>query len=244
MPINIVINELGDKFKDYREEIVGDSYNWGPVINPNDIQYFTFHHSVTTQTAKNDGNWKAECNKIANIHINSNGWDGVGYRFIICSDGTVAYVGDLSHGGSAVANKNNIMFSACMVGNFTKELPTAAQIHSAHLLAKFFLDQMPKYPKLDSWEDIKGHRDFNSTTCPGDFWRLTGGLRERILGDIWQGYPNPQPILVPPPIPQPPIDPCEVIKKELAETKVKLEQTQNDLVAANDKLNKIRGIVL
>lgn len=204
MPVTLFINDLGNKFQDYRDPILGDSYNWGPAINPNDIQYFTFHHSVTTQSAKIDGNWKAECDKIANIHVNTNGWGGVGYRFIICSDGTVAYVGDLSHGGSAVADKNNIMFSACLVGDFTKELPTASQIHSAHLLAKYFLDNLSAYPQLDSWDDIKGHRDFMATTCPGDNWRLAGGLRERIVDDIWQGYPDPQPVLpTPPPVPVP-----------------------------------------
>jgi len=235
MSVNISIPELGNKFQDYRDDILGDSYNWGPVINLNEIQYFTFHHSATTQTAKTDGNWKAECDKIAALHVNEHGWDGVAYRFIICSDGTVAYVGDLSHGGSAVANQNNIMFSACLVGNFTKELPTAAQIHSAHLLAKFFLDQLPQYPKLDSWDDIKGHRDFMATTCPGDFWRVAGGLRERIVGDIWQGYPDPQPNIPPPP--QPPVDPCEAVKKELADTKLQLQVSLDNQVKLQDKLS-------
>lgn len=106
MPVNLTIPELGDKFQDHRDTIPGDSYNWGPVINPNDIKYFAIHHSVTPQTAKNDGNWKAECDRIANEHL-ARGWAGVGYRFIICSDGTVAYVGDLSHVGAAVTNNNH-----------------------------------------------------------------------------------------------------------------------------------------
>lgn len=245
MAVNILISELGDKFQDYRKDIPGDSYNWGPSINQNDIQYFTFHHSVTKQTAKNDGNWKAECDTIANGHINTNGWGGVGYRFIIASDGTVAYVGDLSHGGSAVANKNNIMFSTCLVGDFTKELPTASQIHSAHLLAKFFLTQAPAYPNLNTWDDIKGHRDFMATTCPGDFWRLPGGLRERILGDVWQGYPDPQPSVVTPPTP--PTDPnlviIEQLKKELEEVKRQLANKIVEFTQVKNKLDEIKAIV-
>lgn len=210
MAVNLNISILEDKFQDYRDEINGDSYNWGPVINPNEIKYFTFHHSVTTQTAKNDGNWKAECDKIANLHL-ARGWTGVGYRFIICSDGTVAYVGDLGRGGSAVENMNNVMFSACLVGDFTKELPTATQIHSAHLLAKWFLTEMPQYPNLNNWDQIKGHKNFSSTQCPGTNWEgVADSLRNRIINDIFQGYPNPQPT-----IPQPPSsDPCEQIKIE------------------------------
>lgn len=218
MPVNIQIPELGNKFQDYRDPISGDSYNWGPAINANNIQYLTFHHSVTQQTAKSDGNWKAECDKIANLHL-ARGWAGVGYRFIICSDGTVAYVGDLSHGGSAVAEMNDVMFSACFVGDFTKELPTAAQIHSAHLLAKFFFTQAPQYPKLDSFDDIRGHRDFNATTCPSPNWRVEGdNLKNRIIADLWQGYPSPEPSGIQTP-PQPTIPQSSDCEQKLAKVK-------------------------
>lgn len=193
MSVNLLITTLGDKFQDYRDPIPGDSYNWGPKITTTDIKYFTFHHSVTAQTAKNDGNWKAECDKIANLHL-ARGWAGVGYRFIICSDGTVAYVGDLSHGGSAVKDMNDQMFSACFVGDFTKELPTAAQVHSAHLLADWFLNNMPQYPNLNNWDQVKGHQEFSSTACPGSNWKVSGdNLYDRIKNDNFNGYPNPQP---------------------------------------------------
>ncbi|HZX13642.1 MAG TPA: peptidoglycan recognition family protein [Thermodesulfobacteriota bacterium] len=212
MPVSVAIPSLGSKFQDYRDPIPGDSYNWGPTINANNIIYFTFHHSVTKQTAKVDGNWKKECDTIANLHINQ-GWGGVGYRFIICSDGTVAYVGDLSHGGSAVLNKNDIMFSACFVGDFTKELPTAIQVHSSHLLAKHFITNMPQYPKLDSWDDIKGHKNFMATACPGSNWD-TGGdtLRDRIVNDRWDGYPDPKLAISTPTPPPPPPTPSEDYK--------------------------------
>lgn len=202
MPVNLLIPTLGDKFQDYRDPIPGDSYNWGPVINANKIEYFTFHHSVTPQTAKSDGNWKAECDKIANLHL-ARGWAGVGYRFIICSDGTVAYVGDLSHGGSAVANMNDVMFSACLVGDFTKELPTDAQVDSAHKLASWFLFNMPQYPNLNSWDQVKGHKEFQQTACPGPIWKEPAdSLYERIKNNI-PYTPPPAPAPQPQPEPQP-----------------------------------------
>lgn len=231
--VNLQIPTLGDKFQDYRQEIPGDSFNWGPVINASNIKFFTFHHSVTPQTAKNDGNWKAECDKIANLHLNR-GWAGVGYRFIICSDGTLAYVGDLSRGGSAVGNHNHEMFSACFVGDFTKELPTAQQVHSAHLLAKWFLTNMPQYPNLHSWDQITGHRDFNPTACPGPAWRDGGDtLRDRVINDRWDGYPDPQPAVPAPPAPMPaPPTPQPTPEEiELAECRDTV-QKQNALIAA------------
>lgn len=241
MPVNISIPELGNKFQDYRDGILGDSYNWGPVITPSKIQNFTFHHSVTAQTAKIDGNWKAECDSIANIHVNGNGWDGVGYRFIICSDGTVVYVGDLSHGGSAVANKNDVMFSACLVGDFTKEVPTAAQVHSAHVLAKFFLTELSQYPNLAQWGQVAGHREFQSTACPGNAWKTPGdNLYTRIVNDNFQGYPDPQPGGVTPPTPVPPTDPCAEIKKELEVLKIQFKELQDQ---HNQSLLKIENII-
>lgn len=184
MRVDLSIAELGDKLVDFRDPIPGDSYNWGPLINPLDIQFLTFHHSVTPQTAKIDNNWQAECIRIANSHL-AQGWGGIGYRFVICSNGVVAYVGDLSRGGSAVANNNHRMFSAVLVGDFTKENPTDAQIDSAHKLAKAFLYNMPQYPNLNSWDQIKGHKEFNPTACPGNNWKDSiNGLYQRIKNNL------------------------------------------------------------
>lgn len=234
MAVNLSIPELGDKLQDYRNDILGDSFNWGPVIKNANVQYFAFHHSVTKQTAKVDGDWKKECDEIAKIHVNTNGWGGVGYRFIICSDGTVAYVGDLSHGGSAVANKNDIVFSACLVGDFTKELPTAAQVTAAHKLAKYFLTQAPQYPNLNNWNQVKGHKELQSTACPGSNWKTAGdNLYTRIVNDTWQGYPDPQPSLPPiiPPV-NPPNPPTPV-----GPTQAEYDAIRNQLVAKQKELD-------
>lgn len=257
MPVNIQIPTLGNKFQDYRDPIPGDSYNWGPVIQANQVKYFAFHHSVTKQTAKNDGNWKAECDYIANLHIkpepNGRGWGGISYRFIVCSDGTVAYVGDLSRGGSAVGGNNHQIFSACFVGDFTKELPTAQQVHSAHLLAKHFLFTMPQYPNIDSWEDVIGHQDAASllklsgadpTACPGSNWRVAGdNLRDRIINDRWDGYPDPKPVVSTPPqpAPQPPTpDPKDA---KIADLEKQLIAVRYDLQLCGENKNKVKEIM-
>ena len=265
MSVNLSIPSLGNKFQDYRDPILGDSYNWGPAIIATNIKYFAFHHSVTIQTAKTDGNWRKECDIIASLHVNGNGWGGVGYRFIICSDGTVAYVGDLSHGGSAVAGNNDKIFSACLVGDFTKVLPTAAQVHSAHLLAKFFINDLPQYPNLDVWDDIIGHRDAKellnlpgatATTCPGDFWRQGGDtLRDRVVNDRFTGYPNPQPAgtapapVPPPPLPVPPAvitDPLTRIlvngrEMELRQINELMASLSTQVTTANDTINALKA---
>lgn len=241
MAVDLQITPLGNKFQDYRQDILGDSFNFGPTINAGKVKYFAIHHSVTPQTAKNDGNWKAECDRIAQEHVNGNGWAGVGYRFIICSDGTVAYVADLSHGGAAVAGNNDILFSACLIGDFTKELPTAAQLHSAHILADWFINHMPQYPLISSWDNLIGHQDAAAllhlpgatpTACPGSNWRAAGdSLRDRIISDHFEGYPDPQPTVAlptPNPEPTPPSD-CE---KQVAGLKARNTDLTNQLATA------------
>ena len=253
--VDLVIPALGDKFQDYRDPILGDSYNWGPVINASKVKYFAFHHSVTPQTAKDDGDWKKECDYIAKIHVNVNGWGGVGYRFIICSDGTVAYVGDLSHGGSAVAGNNDIIISACMVGDFSKVLPTAAQIHSAHLLAEYFT-KLDQYPLLKTWDAIIGHRDAaelfhlsgaTPTSCPSPVWRVGGDtLRDRIVNDRYAGYPNPQPVVAiptpPPPVTPPPTPTPPVVITDLAQ-RILVNGQEMELRQVNDLMTTLAAQV-
>ena len=126
--VNLNITTLGSRFTDYRQDIIGDSFNFGPLHSLDKIKFFFIHHSVTPQ----EGNWKVEADRIAGLHVNGNGWAGVGYHFIIGSDGVVAYVQDISHGGASVLNHNDVLVSCCLVGDFTKQLPTDMQIHSAH----------------------------------------------------------------------------------------------------------------
>ncbi len=255
MAVDIKIPELGNKFQDYRQAILGDSFTFGPTINAQLVKYFAFHHSVTKQTAKNDGNWKAECDVIANLHVKGNGWAGIGYRFVICSDGTVAYVGDLARGGAAVTGNNHQIFSACFVGDFTKELPTAIQVYSAHLLQKFFRTKLPQYPLIDAESSIIGHRDAaellklsgaTPTACPGSNWRTAGdNLRSRILANNFKGYPNPQPpssVPVPtPPAPTPPA-PIPVTVHKDPTTRVLVNGRELELRQVSERLAELEKI--
>lgn len=129
------------------------------------------------------------------------------------------------------------MFSACLVGDFTKELPTASQIHSAHELAKFFLTSMPQYPNLKNWDQVKGHKEFNPTQCPGSNWKTAGdNLYNRIVNDKWQGYPNPQPVVAPP------VDPTNW-KKKYEDTQKLLDQANIDISNLKAKILKAQANV-
>ncbi len=188
---DFVIPSLGNKFVDLREVIPGDSFNWSWVRALSGVNYLAIHHTAgpDTQTPA----------QIANFHINSNGWGGIGYHFLISKDGVVYYVGDIATARANVANLNDAVIGICLIGNFTagKE-PTLAQIDSANKLCDFFINNYPPLSNVDSWDKVRGHKDLpnQSTVCPGDAWQ---SWRARLVS----APPSPTPAPAPTPAPTP-----------------------------------------
>lgn len=176
------IPSLGDKFIDYRQPIWGNSFTWSWERPFSQVQYIVFHHSVTDHDATPDD--------IALIH-KARGWAGVGYHFIITKDGRVWYVGDISTARAHVKDMNEKVIGICMIGDFTKHLPSDAQINSGHLLASFLLKH---FSQLKGWaESVKGHKDLQATACPGTSWNgELGGMKDRLEKNI--PYTPPEPI--------------------------------------------------
>ena len=154
------IPELGDKFVDYRRDIWGDSFTWCWDRRTDEIDYIAVHHSVTIHEATADD--------IALLH-KARGWNGIGYHFVVTKDGKVWYVGDVGTARANVANMNEKVIGICMVGDFTKHLPSDEQITSTYLLCSFFIEQ-PNWPNLHSWKNVVGHKDLKATACPGSSW--------------------------------------------------------------------------
>lgn len=179
------------KWHDYRQGIWGDSFNWSWVRPWSQIKYLVIHHTVTKSDATPDD--------IALLH-KARGWSGIGYHFVITSDGMVHYVGDISTARANVLNKNEQVIGITIVGDFTKHLPTDEQIRSAHDLCKFFIEETPSIPTLNSWSQLVGHKDLQATACPGTSW--PDDMRQRIIDRrVYTPEPTPEP--VPQPLPEP-----------------------------------------
>lgn len=163
--IDQTIPSLGPKFVDLRDSLPGNAYSWSWERSLSEIKYLAIHHTAApdTQTPQD----------IANFHINSNGWGGIGYHFLISKDGTVYYVGDITTARANVANLNEAVIGICLIGNFTSgRVPTDEQIESAKKLCDFFINIYPELPNVNGWETVKGHKELpgQATTCPGDDW--------------------------------------------------------------------------
>lgn len=177
------------KWQDDRQTIWGDSFNWSWVRPWNQLQGILIHHSVTKHEATADD--------VALLH-KARGWGGIGYHFVITKDGVVHYVGDISTARAHVENKNEKFIGICMIGDFTKHLPSDEQIMSAHDLVKFFLTETPSLPTLNNWNQLGGHKDQQATACPGSSW--PNDMRQRIIDRrIYSPVTPPTPPVVTPP---------------------------------------------
>lgn len=174
---------LGNKFVDYRQPIMGDSFNWSWVRPMSQVRYLAIHHSAGPDTQTPDD--------IARYHVQSRGWGGVGYHFIIAKNGTTYYVGDLTTARAHVANRNEQVIGICLIGTFMNgKEPTGDQIIAAHLLCAQMLFRTPELPGTDGWEDLVGHKSFSATACPGDTWN---SYRSKIITASTPTTPTPVP---------------------------------------------------
>jgi hypothetical protein len=123
--------------------------------------YIVIHHSGTdTGSAAQFDAWHRK-----------KGWDGLAYDFVI-GNGTGSPDGAVevgyrwreqkrgAHAGNDLMNVEGI--GICLVGDFTKTRPTAAQMHSLARLCNFLSDycDIPR-------ESFRLHGDVRQTSCPG-----------------------------------------------------------------------------
>lgn len=187
-----------------------------PLAQPN-YQYMTFHHAAGfSGTTLQEG--LAQVKAIQDLHQNVRGWSDIGYQFVIDRAGRLYQGRPFMDGstslqqlpvlarGAHVGEQNTGNIGVCLLGcyhppegaNCQDVMPEVSFNTYARLFA-FFSEVYLVAP-----EQIRGHRDFSSTACPGDnnYSRLPQLIQEvntilLIGGDIPENYslepvfPNP-----------------------------------------------------
>jgi len=143
-------------------------------------RFIVVHHSATH---------KGSAEVFDRWHRNHNGWDELGYHFVI---GNGTYTGDgrievgtrwpkQKHGAHCKVGQdetyNDFGIGICLVGNFEKEWPNEAQMRSLARLVDY-LSARFEIPDAH----IFGHGDVDDTRCPGrhfSFEALFERLRRR-----------------------------------------------------------------
>lgn len=116
------------------------------------INKIVVHHSASI------GQYAAD---YARYHVQSKGWAGIGYHFVIEKNGDIIQGNPLRNVSNNVAGENRRSIGICLSGDFTKEQPSSQQLKSLAQLIKYLRKQLPQSL------EVYGHRDFGQTSCPG-----------------------------------------------------------------------------
>lgn len=103
--------------------------------------------------------------QIHDAHV-ANGWAGIGYHYVIHKDGTIDRGRPLATVGAHAEGHNYNSIGINVTGNFEEEIPTDAQIQS---LEQLIAALCRIYKLTPNDQTIIGHRDVNSTDCPGRY---------------------------------------------------------------------------
>lgn len=149
----------------------GDEVTW-PMAYPEKVSKIIIHHTAST---KNLDNPKQAIRDIYYWHSITRGWGDIGYNYIVDQQGNV-YEG--RYGGDGVvgahAGKANIgSIGIAVLGNFEEEDVPNEVVESLSNL----INLKAKYHNIDTTgnsvfrgensPNIMGHKDVNSTLCPG-----------------------------------------------------------------------------
>ncbi|MEL6254666.1 MAG: N-acetylmuramoyl-L-alanine amidase [Bacteroidota bacterium] len=143
-----------------------------PVMT--DVTHLIVHHSAGPNTSTN---WSAAVLSIWNLHKNTNGWDDIGYNWLIDPDGVIyeGRGGGNNVRGAHFCGKNTGTMGICFLGNFETATPTPEALASLETLLAWKSCDSGLEPKGTSLHassgltlhTISGHRDGCNTLCPG-----------------------------------------------------------------------------
>ena len=119
-----------------------------------EIKTIVIHHSGNTDTVEN----------IRKLHVETNGWDDIGYHFMIDRKGSLILGRETEKAGAHVYGYNEDSIGVCLLGNFDKETLNEKQLKMLNWLINMLLNEFSL-----SKEDVKFHRDFPDVnkSCPG-----------------------------------------------------------------------------
>ncbi len=150
------------KYKDIRNSIRRSGRY--PYVGTAVKDTIVIHHSLTGMKLAGSTPYG-----FANTHIDTNGWHGCAYPFVITWDGTIYQTDDLDRRTYHAGDTNTRSIGICVAGDFRKgkEKPTQAQMDSLYLLVKELQKTLPKLKRILGHQECPGYAWKN---CPGDNW--------------------------------------------------------------------------
>ena len=145
------------------------------------VKHIIVHHSAGSNTGTN---YTDVVRNIYTFHTGTNGWNDVGYNFLIAQDGTI-YEGrdgqNIMDGdnvlGAHFCSQNTGTMGICLLGDYMTAQPNDKPIESLSRLIAWKMKKQTLQPlgkdihiaSGNTLNNISAHRDGTcSTSCPGD----------------------------------------------------------------------------
>ena len=150
----------------YLENVLPYSEPRYSIRNLTSIGIITIHHSVGWVPG-----WTNEANvrNIAEYHVNTKGWPGIGYHFVVSPNGEIVQTNEIEVQSNHVANQNHRSIGICLGGDFRNHPPTQAAVYASQALVGELKLDLPNQVAIIPHKRMEGA----STACPG--YRM-GGL--------------------------------------------------------------------
>lgn len=159
---------------------------YSPAAEADPKQGLVIHYDANDQNLANRPH--SACidywNATRDYHVNSNGWLDVGYSFFCCAHGYVIEGRGVFKQQAAQRGANDTHYSATLALGPNDPIPDE-QVQAVRELRAWLRE-----PATSISGDVYGHRDFNSTSCPGEaaYTLVQDGVFEQAPGaDIPDG---------------------------------------------------------
>lgn len=136
-----------------------------------DIRSIGIHHSLT---------FSGSAEAFAGYHVNTNGWPGIGYAYVVDRDGSIYQCWDHTVMTYHVGDSNKHALGICLVGDFRTQVPTEAQYRATAELVRMLQQAIPSAQK------VLGHSEY-----PGYSWKACPVIdMHKLRADVASGLPG------------------------------------------------------
>jgi len=133
-------------------------FNWGDrtkhFIPLKAVNYLVIHHTESHDVPATE---------IDKWHKDGRGWLGIGYHFLIRTDGSIEQGRPENVVGAHTLNYNSQSIGICLTGKFMTNKPTPAQMDALEELLTALRGRHPQ-------AKIVRHGDLQATSCPGSLF--------------------------------------------------------------------------
>lgn len=142
---------------------------WG-ARNSKEINYMgtpvgvVFIHHTAMSECHTQNACSAEMRVIQNFHMDTRGWDDIGYNFLVGEDGRVYEARSWDRIGAHTYGWNSVAIAISIMGDYSHKLPNKQALDAV----KRTIECGVSLGKVRPDYKLYGHRDVGTTECPGD----------------------------------------------------------------------------